>query len=203
MKNIIFDIGNVLLDFQPEEYLRKYFSESVMSDLMAIIFSSDEWVNLDLGEMSLQEAIDSLTLSHPHYHDELTFVLNNWTHMMSPIKKHVDIVYELKEKGYALYLLSNFPTEAIDIMYKRYTFFHLFDGAVISAKEKLAKPGEEIYQVLIDRYSLKPSDSVFIDDLLSNVKTAQRLGIQEIYLSYHTDLRAELEKINVIEKGNV
>ena len=82
MKNIIFDIGNVLLDFQPEKYLRQYFNESVMGDLMTIIFSSDEWIDLDLGHIMIQDAIQSLTLKHPHYHDEITFVLNNWTHMM-------------------------------------------------------------------------------------------------------------------------
>lgn len=99
MKNIIFDIGNVLLDFQPEKYLRQYFNESVMGDLMTIIFSSDEWIDLDLGHIMIQDAIQSLTLKHPHYHDEITFVLNNWTHMMVPLQKNVDLVYKLKDKG--------------------------------------------------------------------------------------------------------
>lgn len=100
MKNIIFDIGNVLLDFQPEKYLQKYFNKSVMGDLMMIIFSSDEWIELDMGTMMIQNAIESLTLKHPHYHDEIIFVMKNWTHMMTPLQKNVEIVKELKEKGY-------------------------------------------------------------------------------------------------------
>lgn len=198
MKNIIFDIGNVLLDFQPEEYLLQHFSESVMGDLMTIVFSSDEWIDLDLGTITLKEAIKSLTLRHPHYHDELVFFLENWTHMMIPIQDTIDIVYELKNKGYALYLLSNFSTDGIEILFKRYDFFELFDGAVISSKEKLVKPEEKIYQVLLDRYSLNPSESVFIDDLLANVNTAKRLSMHSIYLPYQTDLRNELIKMNIL-----
>lgn len=198
MRNIIFDIGNVLLDFRPEEYLMQYFNQSVMGDLMTIVFSSDEWIDLDLGAITLQEAIKSLSLRHPHYHDELVFFLENWTHMMTPIQETIDIVYELKNKGYALYLLSNFSIEAIDTLSKRYSFFQLFDGAVISAKEHLAKPEEAIYQLLLDRYHLIPEECVFIDDLLSNVNTAERLGIYGIYLPCQVNLRKELEKINVL-----
>lgn len=198
MRNIIFDIGNVLLDFRPEEYLMQYFNQLVMGDLMTIVFSSDEWIDLDLGAMTLQEAIKSLSLRHPHYHDELVFFLENWTHMMTPIQETIDIVYELKNKGYALYLLSNFSIEAIDILSKRYSFFQLFDGAVISAKEHLAKPEEAIYQLLLNRYHLIPEECVFIDDLLSNVNTAERLGIYGIYLPCQISLRKELEKINVL-----
>lgn len=198
MKNIIFDIGNVLLDFQPEKYLRQYFNESVMGDLMTIIFSSDEWIDLDLGHIMIQDAIQSLTLKHPHYHDEITFVLNNWTHMMVPLQKNVDLVYKLKDKGYSLYLLSNFHSEAILTMYQRYDFFKLFDGAVISADEHLVKPDERIYQKLLERYTLLPEESVFIDDMLANINAAKTLGINGIHLPYGNDLKSELEKLKII-----
>lgn len=198
MKNIIFDIGNVLLDFQPEEFLRKHFSESVMGDLMTIVFSSDEWVNLEIGTITIEDAIQSLSHAHPHYHNELIFFLKNWTYMMVANQEMIDIVYQLKSKGYKLYILSNFPAEGIDIIMEKYSFFHLFDGAVISAKEKLVKPEEKIYQLLLDRYSLIPNESVFIDDLLSNVNTARRLGIHGIYLPYEAHLKEELKKLNII-----
>lgn len=198
MKNIIFDIGNVLLDFQPETYLKQYFEPSVMGDLMMIIFSSDEWIELDMGTMMIQDAIQSLTLKHPHYHDEITFVMENWTHMMTPLHKNVEIVKELKEKGYALYLLSNFHKEAIQTMFQRYDFFKLFDGGIISANEKLVKPDKRIYELLLHRYHLQPEESIFIDDMLSNINMAKELKIHGIHLPYQADLRQELKKRNIL-----
>lgn len=198
MKNIIFDIGNVLLDFQPEKFLRQYFNDSVMGDLMTIIFSSDEWIELDMGTLLIQGAIDSLVYKHPHYHDEIIFVMENWTQMMTPLQKNVEIARELKEKGYSLYLLSNFHSEAIETMYKRYDFFNLFDGAVISAQEKIVKPDYRLYQILLERYSLLPEQSLFIDDLISNTNAAESQGIAGLYLPYGNDLRSELQKRNIL-----
>lgn len=198
MKNIIFDIGNVLLDFQPEAYLQKHFNPSVTGDLMMIIFSSDEWIELDMGTMMIQDAIQSLTLKHPHYHDEIIFVMETWTHMMTPLEDNVAIVRELKEKGYSLYLLSNFHKEAIKTMFERYDFFKLFDGGVISANEHLVKPDQKIYKLLLERYHLQPEESVFIDDMLANIKMAEELNIHGIYLPYQSDLRTELQKRHIL-----
>lgn len=198
MKNIIFDIGNVLLDFQPEEYLQKHFTPSVMGDLMMIIFSSDEWIELDIGTMMIKDAIQSLTLKHPHYHDEIIFVMENWTQMMTPLTKNVKIVQELKDRGYALYLLSNFHKETIETMFERYDFFKLFDGGIISANEHLVKPDKKIYELLLKRYHLNPEESLFIDDMLANIRAAQELHIHGIYLPYQADLRKELEKQNIL-----
>lgn len=198
MKNIIFDIGNVLLDFQPEKYLQQYFSPSVMGDLMMIIFSSDEWIELDMGTMMIQDAIQSLTLKHPHYHDEIIFVMENWTHMMTPLQKNVEIVKELKDKGYHLYLLSNFHKEAIQTMFQRYDFFNLFEGGIISANEKLVKPDKKIYQLLLHRYHLETSESLFIDDMLANINTAKECHIHGLYLPYQSDLRTELQKRDIL-----
>lgn len=99
MKNIIFDIGNVLLSFQPEQYLKKYYTSSQIGDLMTIIFSSDEWVELDMGTLLIHGAIDSLVHKHPHYHDEIIFVLEHWTEMLTTIDKNIEIVKELKKKA--------------------------------------------------------------------------------------------------------
>ncbi len=198
MKNIIFDIGNVLLSFQPEQYLKKYYTSSQIGDLMTIIFSSDEWVELDMGTLLIHGAIDSLVHKHPHYHDEIIFVLEHWTEMLTTIDKNIEIVKELKKKGYSLYLLSNFHLEAIQKMYKKYRFFELFDGGVISAEENIVKPDEKIYQILLDRYHLKAEDCLFIDDSLGNIHAAQRLHIKGIHLPYLANLKEELKAIDIL-----
>lgn len=197
MKNIIFDIGNVLLSFQPDQFLYKHFTKETTGDLMTIIFSSDEWVELDMGTMMIRDVIASLTLKHPHYHDEITFVLENWTEMLQPIEENVNIARTLKEKGYSLYLLSNFHFEAFKTVFQKYDFFNLFDGAVISAYEHVVKPDEKIYQILLDRYHLNPHESLFIDDYISNIHAGNRLGIKGVHLPYLADLKEELKKINI------
>lgn len=198
IRNIIFDIGNVLLRFQPEEFLSQYYSKAVMGDLMTIIFSSQEWIELDMGTMMMKEAIYSLAKKHPHYHDEIIFVLENWTGMMTPLQENVDIAYKLKEKGYHLYLLSNFHAEAIQTMFDKYDFFHIFDGGVISAHEKVVKPDEKIYHILLNRYHLNPQECIFIDDSFANIHASQRLGIEGIHLPYEDNLREKLKSIGIL-----
>lgn len=198
IKNIIFDIGNVLLRFQPEKFLSQYYSQTVMGDLMTIIFSSQEWIELDMGTMMIKDAIYSLAKKHPHYHDEIIFVLENWTGMMTPLQENVDIAYELKEKGYHLYLLSNFHAEAIQTMFHQYHFFDIFDGGVISAHEKVVKPDEKIYHILLERYQLNPQECIFIDDSLANTRASERLGIQGIPLPYEANLRERLKNIGIL-----
>lgn len=198
MKNIIFDIGNVLLEFQPVEYLQKLYTQEQIDDLMTIIFASDEWVELDMGTMMIKDVIESLTTQYPEYKKDIIFVLENWTDMMVPLQENIDIAYQLKDKGYALYLLSNFHTEAIDAMFKKYDFFDIFDGSVISAHEKIVKPDEALYQILLQRYHLKANESVFIDDSLANIKACQRLGITGIHLPYLAKLDKELKTIHVL-----
>lgn len=198
IKNIIFDIGNVLLNFQPEEFLTQYYSKEVMGDLMTIIFASDEWVELDLGTMMIDDVIQSLTLKHPHYHDEIEFVLRKWTEMLTPINEHVHIAYALKNAGYHLYLLSNFHYEAIQSMFDQYDFFHIFEGGVISAYEQAVKPEEKIYHILLERYHLSPQECLFIDDSLANILTAKRLGIQGIHLPYNSSLMTEIKNIGLL-----
>ena len=109
MKNIIFDIGNVLLSFQPERFLKQYYDEKTMGDLLTIIFCSDEWLELDLGNLTIDETINIFSKRNPHYKEEIYFILKHWTEMMTPIQENVDIAYKLKEKGYSLYILSNYP----------------------------------------------------------------------------------------------
>lgn len=198
MKNIIFDIGNVLLSFQPERFLKQYYDEKTMGDLLTIIFCSDEWLELDLGNLTIDETINIFSKRNPHYKEEIYFILKHWTEMMTPIQENVDIAYKLKEKGYSLYILSNFHEEAIKEMYNKYPFFTIFDGGVISAYEHIMKPNPKFYQILLDRYHLNPHECLFIDDMLANVTIANRLGISSIHLNYNKDLKEELMKLNIL-----
>ena len=194
MKNIIFDLGNVLFQFHPEEFLSYFFDKTTIEDLMVIIFCSDEWLELDLGNMTIPEVIDIFASRNPQYKKEITFVLNNWSAMLIPIEKNVKILRQLKEMGYPLYILSNFHKEAFETMYQKHDFLHLFDGGIVSAYEHIIKPDERIYQLLLDRYHLNKEDCLFIDDSLTNIHIAGDLGIAGIHLQFGVDLKEELKK---------
>lgn len=198
MKNIIFDIGNVLLRFQPDEYLKQYYDQELASQLKEMIFASAEWIELDKGTMLINDVINVLTQRHPQYIQEITFVLQNWTDMMTPIQENVDIAYQLKEKGYSLYLLSNFHTEAIETVFNKYDFFQIFDGKIISAHVHQIKPDLEIYKLLLENYNINPSESVFIDDSLENIEASIKLNITGIHLPYLDDLNQKLQQMNIL-----
>lgn len=198
MKNIIFDLGNVLLRFHPEQYLSQYYDQKTMEELMIIIFCSNEWVDLDLGYLMIQDVINIFVKRYPQYEKEITFVLNNWTDMMSPIQENVKILKKLKEKGYSLYVLSNFHKEAFESMKIKYDFLSLFDGGIVSAYVHVIKPDDKIYHLLLKECDLNAEDCLFIDDSLANIEASKRNGIDGIHLKFDVDLRNELKKRNIL-----
>lgn len=198
MKNIIFDIGNVLLEFKPFDFLLKHYDEKTMEDLMVIIFSSDELIEMDLGTMSVEDIKDIFSKRNPHYKKELHYVLDHWSEMLVPIQNNIKFVKILKEKDYNLYLLSNFPLKAFEEVFNKYDFFKYFDGQVISAYEHVIKPDEKIYNNLLKKYNLKPSECLFIDDMEANILTAKELGMKTICLSYKVDLEEKLKAIGIL-----
>ena len=139
MKHIIFDIGNVLLDFQPQKFLKKYFAAPVADDLKAIVFDSRAWAALDKGLLTTRDAIHILSNQSPSYRDEIAFVLQNWTQMLTPLAQNVAAAKALKRSGYALYLLSNFHKEAWETVLARYDFFRLSFPAMSTAQSPTPK----------------------------------------------------------------
>ncbi len=198
MKNIIFDIGNVLLDYHPERFLKQYYDKETSLILMSLIFQGDDWKHLDDGTMMIADVIDDLTSKHPQYTQEITFVLKHWSDMMTPLQENVDLIKVLKAKGYKIYLLSNFHYEAFFAMEKKYDFLREVDGKVISAFEHKVKPDSEIYQVLLERYDLSPFESLFIDDSYPNIEAARLLGIQGIHFEEETSLKDALKAAGVL-----
>ena len=193
MKHIIFDIGNVLLEFQPQAFLQKYFAPPAAGNLLGIIFGSAEWAALDQGTMTTSDAIQALAGKHPRYREEIAFVLKTWTQMLTPLPQNVAAAQALKRSGYTLYLLSNFHKEAWEAVLARYDFFRLFDGRVISCYEHCTKPDPKIYRLLLQRYRLNAGDSLFIDDMPANIQAAETAGLHGLCLPYGADLRPALQ----------
>jgi FMN phosphatase YigB (HAD superfamily) len=196
IKNIIFDIGNVLLEFKPLDYLKRTFNDDDIEKLLyKEIFLGEEWLHLDRGILTQDEVINVISLKNPKNEVHIKKCMDNWIDILTPIEGTVKILSELKENGYKLYLLSNFHCLAFETVYSRYDFFKYFDGGIISYKENLLKPESEIYSKLLDTYNLNGEECLFIDDTLVNIEAASRLGINTIHFESCEMLEKRLSEI--------
>ena len=183
IKNIIFDIGNVLISFKPAEFLDKMgYPENTKNIILRHIFKSKEWQLIDNGDLSTGEAIDSIASRSPLKRQEIIDIFDLRTNMLQPIARNIKLLPSLKKRGFKLYFLSNFPSDIFDDVFKTFPLFRFFDGGIISARVKASKPDKKIFEILLNKYSLLPSESLFIDDLEPNVKTAESIGMTGIWL---------------------
>ncbi len=199
IKNIVFDIGNVLLDFKPREYLeKKGLGISTIDEVMSCIFNSREWLELDRGSIEVQEAIDNFINSAPKLRDNIIEVMNDWTSMLRPKADTIELLYILKDMGYKIFLLSNFHEEAFKVVLDKYTFISEVDGYVISWEHKCIKPQKDIYLKLMNKYSLKGEETLFIDDVKDNVQGAEVLGIKGVIFTGVNELKKQLKQYEII-----
>lgn len=199
IKTIIFDFGGVLIDWNPHYLYRKIFDdEQEMLWFLENICTSEWNLKLDTG-YPFGKAVKELQKQFPEYKIPIQAYHERWQEMLGgEISQSVDILYELKEQKYPTYGLTNWSTETFPIAYDRFDFLKKLDGIVVSGEEKLVKPNPELYNVLIDRYDVKPDESVFIDDKLINVEGARKIGFKGIHFTSPENLRKEFIKMGVL-----
>lgn len=193
---IIFDLGGVLIDWNPRYVYRKIFKTEEEVDWFLQNVTTPEWnENQDAG-YPLHKATQELIAKHPEWEPEIKAYYGRWLEMLGEdIHDTVEILRQLKETGkYKLYALTNWSAETFPHALERFEFFKAFDGVVVSGQEKMRKPSAEFYKILIDRYHLDPTKTVFIDDSLRNVKGAEAVGISGIHFHNPSQLREELRR---------
>jgi len=196
IKNIIFDLGNVLISFIPSEYLKKKnYPENIRNTILNDIFRSNEWKMLDNGDITLGEAIEELTMKSTLKREEIALVFKMRTEIMFPLDNNVRLLPALKKRGFSLYYLSNFPLDIFEEIKNDYFFFRYFDGGIISAEVKLSKPDERIFSFLLNKYSLNPEESFFIDDNEENVRSAGKLKIKGLATFGSENISEMIEKV--------
>lgn len=194
LKNIVFDFGGVLIDWNPIYLYRKIFDkEEDMNYFLEHVCHYDWNVLQDAGR-SLEEGTRILQEQHPEYSEEIAMYYGRWDEMLGGIiEKNVKLIQPLKQK-YNIYGLTNWSAETIPVAMDRYDFFKDLDGMVVSGAEKIIKPDLQLYRILMDRYQIQAEESLFIDDNQANVKAAQQLGFQTIHLTEGINLEEILKE---------
>ena len=199
IKNIIFDLGNVLVKYSPENFLNKYVKKENQEDFIINIFKSKDWLELDRGILSYEDAIEVFTKRVPEEKESIEKLFReNISSCISPIEENVEIMRKLKNNGYNVYILSNFHQPAFEYIRESWDFIREFNGDVVSCYYHYIKPEREIYETLLNKYNLTPSETIFIDDVDANINGAKELGIGGIHLPDYKIL-SELLKKNGIE----
>ncbi len=197
---IIFDLGNVLVDWNPMHVYRDYFESQEKRDYFFENICTAAWNEEQDEGKSIVEATQTLVGKFPDWEKPIRDYYGRWTEMLKgPIHDTVEIFRELKVSGkYKIYALTNWQQGLFDIALVRYDFMHWFDGRVVSGEEKTRKPFPEFYQRLLDRYQINPAEALFIDDSLRNVDGAEKLGIKSIHFRSPEQLREELSSLGII-----
>jgi len=201
IRNVIFDMGQVLIYYKPDLYIERLgISGEDSGILLREVFCRVEWVQLDHGTITEAEAVKSICQRVPPrlYHAVEELVFRWWARPLSPVPGMKELVAELKEAGYGIYLLSNANIQQIKY-HDRIPGTEYFDGRIVSAECKMLKPQREIYELLLDTYGLQAEECLFIDDSPLNVEGALCAGIRGIVFDDDLPrLRGELREAGVM-----
>ena len=180
----LFDLGGVFFDWDPHHFYKDIFDTQDERDYFLNNVCNDQWnIQQDAGRLIKDAEID-LIRDFPRYKNEIRLYYKNHRKMFRKIfQKSIDVLFDLKNKGYECYVLSNWSWETFQGMDKEYPFLKKFDGLIISGKEKLIKPDEKIYKLAINNFNLVPEETVFIDDKKENIEAAKKLGFLTIHLT--------------------
>ena len=198
---IIFDLGAVLIDWNPRYLYRKIFKTEEEIDWFLQNICTSEWNEEQDAGRSFEEATEILVKQHPDHEDAIRAWYGRWQEtIIGSIPMTVDILRELKNKnGHRLYALTNWSAETFPWALERFEFLQWFEGIVVSGHEKTRKPFPEFYKILFDRYQVNPGNTIFIDDNLRNVNAGNALGMQSVHFKSPEELRADLKKLGVLQ----
>ena len=199
IKNIIFDFGGVVMDWNPRYFFKDYFNDDEKMEYFLKNITTDEWnIEQDRGR-TLDEGTAIQVANFPEWEKEIRAYYDNWTTMLkSEIADNVAVLRKLEHSEYELFGLTNWSAETFPYALENYDFFSIFKGKiVVSGTEKLIKPNPEIWHVLLNRYQIKAEESVFIDDNFKNIEVAKSLGFICIHIKEDTDLEKELRDLGI------
>lgn len=199
IKAVIFDFGNVLLEWNPRHVYRRYFpgNDEAMESFFHEVRFMDWNAQQDKGR-TFADGVSELSRQFPHYADLIQAYHDNWEDSIGDyFAGTVEIMKRLKQAGYPLYGLSNWSAETFPIAREKYDFFNLLDDIVISGEVGMIKPEPEIFEHLLERIGKPAQECLFIDDAVANIEQARRMGFTTVQFESPEQLESELHKLQL------
>jgi 2-haloacid dehalogenase len=199
LTTVVFDVGGVLLDWNPRYLYRKLFDDEAEMDRFLSEVCTMEWHHAhDLG-VAPEQTVPPLVEAHPEYAEHIWAWPRRSEEMVAgPIEESVEILRALKKQGVPVYALTNMESWTYPGRCERYPFLRWFDGTLVSGFEGVAKPDPRVFELLLDRFGLNAASTLFIDDSPKNVIAARAAGIQAIEFESPAQLRQGLEQAGLL-----
>ncbi len=192
--NIILDLGNVVVSFQPDYVLASLFEDTKVQDTIKELYFGPLWHAYDHGRYTVKEMIDLGKEKFPMYAKEMEVFMRHWTQYIEPIESSVALIQSLKKDGHKVYLLSNLPEDCFIHIRDELGIMDLVDGGVYSYQERCIKPDFKIYETLLKKYDIMANDCLFVDDRIENIRAAQALGLDTIHCTNPSVLPIQIEE---------
>jgi 2-haloacid dehalogenase len=198
IETVIFDLGGVLIDWEPRRLYRQLFDNEVDMEWFLNNICTPEWnAEQDRGR-PLREAMDILQAQHPQYFDLIEIYYRDWTKMLGGAIEGTVELLQMVQKNYPTYALTNWSDQTFPTALELFDFLHSFKGVVVSGIEKYIKPDPKLFEIMIERFDLNPQKCVYIDDNAHNIQTSKALGFHSIHFLSPEQLKIELENYQVL-----
>lgn len=199
IQTVIFDLGGVLIDWNPRYLYRKLMNSEAEIDYFLSNICTFAWNSQQDAGRSFHEATAALQAQHPEHAEMIAAYYGRWEEMLGgEIAESVEVFRQVKRTGLPVYALTNWSAESFIPTKKRFSFLHEFDGIVVSGEEKVAKPDARLFHILLERYKIDPRSAAYIDDSASNIVTAQSLGLHTVHFQSAEQMRRALQKAGVL-----
>lgn len=199
MKTIVFDLGGVLIDWNPRYLYTKIFAAEEEMEWFLRTVCPPAWNARQDAGRPFAEGIAEAKEKYPAYAPQIEAYFSRWDEMLGgPVKGTAELLREIKSRGHKIYALTNWSAETFPLACAKFSFLNEFDGILVSGEEKLAKPDPTIFKRLLERFNLIAPDCVFIDDNLDNVAAAAELGFETVLFKDAPSLRRELVERGVL-----
>lgn len=196
IKNVVFDIGCVLVGFPWDDYCHKLFNDPVTEAAVTrSAFKCQYWKEFDRGEMDYEEIVGHMVEVEPDYKEQILLGLERLDECVERLDTTIPWIKELKARGYKVYYLSNYSDYVMSKSHHAMDFLEHMDGGIFSWKVRAIKPDKQIYRCLFEEYHLNPEECVFIDDTKANIEAARELGMKGIVFKNYEQAHEELDKI--------